>query len=125
MRKRICESIVLYCSDSLIQQTGCDLVTLGCQGKSGGAMAVEGTVGESQLQRIIRDLHGTLPLCVCVYVRVRLVVGSFFLNKEDRRFPIVTSGALAHYFTLGTISQLLFIELVWEMDVGVILLVKV
>lgn len=64
--RHFCESFVLYCSDSLIQQTGCDLMTSGCQGESGGAMAVEGTVGESQLQRIIRDLHGTLPLCVCM-----------------------------------------------------------
>lgn len=91
-------------------------MTFGCQGKSGGAMAVEGTVGESQLQRIIRDLHGTLPLCVCLCACVRLVAGIFFLNKEDRRFPIVTSGTLAHYCTLGTISQLLFTKSVCEMD---------
>lgn len=90
MKRHLCESFVLDCCDSLIQQTGCDLVTLGCQGKSGGAMAGEGTVGESQLQRIIRDLHGTLPLCVRLCACVRLVVGIFFLNKEDRRFPIVT-----------------------------------
>lgn len=32
-------------------------MTPGCQGESGGAMAVGATVGESQLQRIIRDLH--------------------------------------------------------------------
>lgn len=89
MKRHLCESFVLDCCDSLIQQTGCDLVTLGCQGKSGGAMAGEGTVGESQLQRIIRDLHGTLPLCVRSCACVRLVVGIFFLNKEDR-FPIVT-----------------------------------
>lgn len=50
-------------SDFLIQQTGCDPLTPGCQGESGGAMAVGATVGESQLQRIIRDLHGTLDLC--------------------------------------------------------------
>ncbi|XP_044216809.1 FYVE and coiled-coil domain-containing protein 1 isoform X2 [Thunnus albacares] len=37
--------------------TGCDPVTPGCQGESGGAMAAGATVGESQLQRIIRDLH--------------------------------------------------------------------
>lgn len=64
--------------DSLIQQTGCDLLTPGCQGESGGAMAVEGTVGESQLQRIIRDLHGTLPLCVCPCACVRLIAAFFF-----------------------------------------------
>lgn len=57
--------LFLGASDSLIQQTGCDLVTPGCQGESGGAMAVEATVGESQLQRIIRDLRGTPALCVC------------------------------------------------------------
>lgn len=120
MRRHLCESFVPYCSDSLIQQTGCDLVTLGCQGKSGGAMAVEGTVGESQLQRIIRDLHGTQPLCVCVCACVNLVVGIFYIffhNKEGRRFPIGTSGTLALYYTLGTISQLLFTESIWEMDV--------
>uniref|UniRef100_A0A3Q3R692 FYVE-type domain-containing protein n=1 Tax=Monopterus albus TaxID=43700 RepID=A0A3Q3R692_MONAL len=44
-------------SDSLIQQTGCDPVTSGCQGLSAGAMATGVAVGESQLQRIIRDLH--------------------------------------------------------------------
>ncbi|XP_076009646.1 FYVE and coiled-coil domain-containing protein 1 isoform X2 [Genypterus blacodes] len=38
-------------------KTGCDPVTPGCQGDSGGAMAAGATVGESQLQRIIRDLH--------------------------------------------------------------------
>ncbi|GLD50263.1 FYVE and coiled-coil domain-containing protein 1 isoform X2, partial [Lates japonicus] len=37
--------------------TGCDPVTPGCQGDCGGAMATGATVGESQLQRIIRDLH--------------------------------------------------------------------
>lgn len=73
---------------SLIQQTGCDLVTLGCQGKSGGAMAVEATVGESQLQRIIRDLHGTLPLCVCYCACVRLVVGICFSTKKTEGFPL-------------------------------------
>lgn len=78
MVRRLCESFVLYWSDSLIQQTGCDLVTPGCQGESGGAMAVEGAVGESQLQRIIRDLHGTLPLCVCLCACVRLVADNFF-----------------------------------------------
>lgn len=52
-------------ADSLIQQTGCDPVTPGCQGDSGGAMAAGATVGESQLQRIIRDLHGT-PNFVCM-----------------------------------------------------------
>lgn len=66
---------------ALIQQTGRDLVTLGCQGKSGGAMAVEATVGESQLQRIIRDLHGTLPLCVCM---CETGCGHFFLEKQDK-----------------------------------------
>lgn len=89
MRRHLCESFVLYCSDSLIQQTGCDLVTLGCQGKSGGAMAVEGTVGESQLQRIIRDLNGTLPLCVCLCACVKLVVGIFFsTTKKIEDFPL-------------------------------------
>lgn len=47
-------------------------MTPGCQGESGGAMAVEATVGESQLQRIIRDLHGTPVLCACVPVSVRV-----------------------------------------------------
>lgn len=84
VKRHLCESFVLYCSDSLIQQTGCDLVTLGCQGNRGGAMAVEGTVGESQLQRIIRDLHGTLTLCVCACVR--LVVGIFFSTKKTEGF---------------------------------------
>lgn len=50
----------------LIQQIGRDPVNPGCQGESGGAMATGATVGESQLQRIIRDLHGTVTLCVHV-----------------------------------------------------------
>lgn len=57
--------LFLTASGSLTQQTGRDPVTPGCQGESAGAMAAAATVGESQLQRIIRDLHGTTALCVC------------------------------------------------------------
>lgn len=92
MKRRLCESIVPYCSDSLIQQTGCDLVTPGCRGKSGGAMADEGTVGESQLQRIIRDLHGTLPLCVRLCGSVRMAVGIFSSTKKTEGFPLGPQG---------------------------------
>lgn len=72
-------------SNSLIQQTGCDLVTPGYQGESGGTMAVEAVVGESQLQRIIRDLHGTpalymCVLCVQVCVSVQSSCGQFLAN---------------------------------------------
>lgn len=61
-----------------------------CQGASGGAMAVEATVGESQLQRIIRDLHGTsafqLSMCAPVCVRVnRLAAGCSWLTWCDCR----------------------------------------
>lgn len=98
-------------------------MTPGCQGESGGAMAVEGNVGESQLQRIIRDLHGTLPLCVCLCACVRLVADDFFLNNvtERRRKKVsyyaVTSGTLSLYYKPGTIWQLLFNKSVWEMGV--------
>ncbi|XP_034386132.1 FYVE and coiled-coil domain-containing protein 1 isoform X1 [Cyclopterus lumpus] len=44
-------------SERVKYTTGCDPVTPGCQGESGVAMAAGTTVGESQLQRIIRDLH--------------------------------------------------------------------
>lgn len=60
--------------DSLIQMTGSEPVTPGCRGARGRVMAAAGMSGESQLQRIIRDLHGTstLPLdmsvCVCGYM---------------------------------------------------------
>lgn len=83
--RHLCDSFVLYCSNSLIQQTRCDLVTPGCQGESGGVMAVEGTVGESQLQRIIRDLHGTLPLCVCMCDWLRTFLKLFCPNVTQRR----------------------------------------
>lgn len=75
MHKRVCWTIhvnllFLTDSDSLIQQTGCDPVTPRCQGECGGAMATGASVGESQLQRIIRDLNGTqlyvwMPVHVC------------------------------------------------------------
>lgn len=84
--------LFLTASDSLIQQTGCDLVTPGCQGESGGAMAVGATVGESQLQRIIRDLHGTSALCVrailceCVWIDwLRAVVSWHGVTEEKRK----------------------------------------
>lgn len=65
MLEHLCQPFVTNCtSDSLIQQTGCDPVTPGCQGENGGAMAVGASVGESQLQRIIRDLNGTPAVCV-------------------------------------------------------------
>lgn len=90
--RHLCDSFVLYCSNSLIQQTRCDLVTPGCQGESGGVMAVEGTVGESQLQRIIRDLHGTLPLCVCMCDWLRTFLKLFFpqcdSTKKKEGFPL-------------------------------------
>lgn len=57
--------LCLKASDCLIQQTGHDPVTPSCQGECGETMAVGATAGESQLQRIIRDLHGTPALCVC------------------------------------------------------------
>lgn len=90
MHERVCLAIhvsllFLSDSDSLIQQTVCDPVTPGYQGESGGAMATGATVGESQLQRIIRDLHGTSALCVCVCVLNRLATGSCWLTWCDWR----------------------------------------
>lgn len=75
-------------SDFLIQQTWCDPVTPGCQGASGGAMAAGTRVEENQLQRIIRDLHGTSALCVCVYCNCTgsspLLTDMAWLRRRER-----------------------------------------
>lgn len=55
----ICDNILFPTDcDSLTQLIGCDPATPSCQGAGRAAMAV----GESQLQRIIRDLHGMSAL---------------------------------------------------------------
>lgn len=118
--------LFLTASDSLIQQTGCDPVTPGCQGESGGAMAVGATVGESQLQRIIRDLHGTPALCVCacscdcVWIDWRqAVVGWHGVTEEKRKksqkgLPWCHDFSLSTIFTPGTIWPPLVIKIIWE-----------
>lgn len=119
----LCDSFVPYGSDSLTQQTTCDLVTPGCQGERGGAMAGEGAVGESQLQRIIRDLHGTLPFRLRPGDWLKLFFPSsdtMRLNGEEKKVShyMVTSGTLSHHnYTLGTACQLLFGESVWDMSI--------
>jgi len=88
----------------------------GCQGARGGTMAAGATVGESQLQRIIRDLHGTSVLCVCAWLCVWLVAGSCWLKGGER---IVTrdviSQLLSKYslYTWNCVTSLC-IRITWE-----------
>lgn len=123
MLEHSCQSFVPDCfwfSDSADWMWPCDPWLPGRE--SGGAMAAGASVGESQLQRIIRDLHGTPALCVCaclcecVWIDwLQAAVGWHCVTGERRKKRLdvmtwVSASSLNTIFTPGIIWPLFVVK---------------